>query len=83
MQLLSFHSEMRTLQSDMEGTKNKIVSLFDERMIELSMLQMQKRLKAESWLSKRIGKVEDRVTLMETTLHALVNGTIHTNKLLQ
>ena len=47
------------------------------------MLQMQKRLKVESQLSDIISKVKDIVTAMETTLHALVNGTIHTNKLLQ
>ena len=32
MQLLSFHSEMKTLQSDVERTKEKTLSLFGERM---------------------------------------------------
>ena len=47
------------------------------------MIRINKRLKEGSQLSQTIPKEEERVTSMEKTLQTLVEGTIHTNKLLQ
>ena len=83
MQLLTLQSDMRSMHTMVEETKGQQERLFEDRLLALSMKQMNKRLREESQLSNMITKVEERMSAMEKTLHALVQGNIQTNNLLQ
>ena len=83
MQLTTLHSEIRSMQTLVDETKGKQERLLDERLPAFTMIQMQKKLKEESQLSNKITKVEERMSAMDRTLHELVEGNIHTNKLFQ
>ena len=83
MQLMGLHLNMKSIKNRLDEAKDKLESLFDDKIHALSMIQMNKRLKEEFQLSNRIIKVEEGVNSMERTLHTLVEGTVHTNKLLQ
>ena len=47
------------------------------------MLNMEKKLKEESQMVKRIEKLEERVGTMEGTLKAMMNESIHQSKILK
>ena len=81
-QLVGLHSDIKSIMGRVDNAKAK-ACLMIELMFSLSMIRINKRLKRESQLSQRITKVEERVNSTEKTLHTLVQGTIHTNKLLQ
>ena len=57
--------------------------MFDQRLIALTMLNLEKKLKEEYKLAKRIEKIEEMVGTMEGTLKANLEESIHHSKILK
>ena len=52
IQFISLHTSLKSVQEDVEQDKEKQTKLFDQRLLDLTMLNLEKKLKEESRAGK-------------------------------
>ena len=82
MQYVSLHSNIKTVNDEIESNKSKQTELFDQRLPAYTMMQMDKKLNEESKIELRMNHLESRVEKVEEKLQFLVSQAVITNETL-
>ena len=83
MNYISLHTSIKSVQQEVETLKTSQPNMFDKRLPDVSMLNMEKKLTEDFALTQRIENLETRVDIMEGTLKTILEESIHQSKILK